>query len=198
MLFTIMESFQPTFKQRWSHYFVMIIAGVSAFLGLNMRNNALFTTTIYENLEEGISFRYPTGWLQDSDGNYVVRLREETNIGFKTTIQIATQAAGTGTSSRNVIDDLALGRSQNLAAYRILAIDYDFLLPDESVATVVDYVFTETISDPFLQSVPIVVRGLDVIAIQRGQAIVITFLADQTEFDTRYPILERLFETMEF
>jgi hypothetical protein len=192
------EGFQPTFRQRWSNYLLIIVALIGMTIGLNMRNDALFATTSYENLGEGIALQYPVNWLQDDAGDYVVRFREETNIGYKTTIQIATQAVGSSTSPRNVIDGLSLDRSQILAAYRILSINYEFELPDESIAAAVEYSFTETISDPFLQSIPIVVRGLDIIAIRRGQAIVITFLTSQPEFDIKYPIFERLLETLEF
>jgi hypothetical protein len=71
------------------------------------------------------------------------------------------------------------------------------VLPDETQTEAMTYVFAEAEVNPYLQTIPVVVRGVDVLVLARGQAIIISFLSESSSFDENYPILERFLETME-
>ncbi len=186
------------FRQRWNHYLLVIFAILGFFLGFNLKNSALFSTTIYNNPEAGIRAAYPTNWLIDSNGNYVFRLRNTTEIGYKTTLQVAVQPVSPQTTSRAILDSLTLNRAQTFAAYKILDVTSPFLMPDETEGTMMSYTFADSTNDPFLESVPVVVRGVDVLVIKRGQAIIITFLSDAQKFDQNYAIFQRFLSSLEF
>lgn len=187
-----------TFRQRWNHYFIVLFALGAFFIGLKLRDSALNATTLYNNPQAGIQAAYPQNWLIDTEGDYIFRIRDMSRIGFKTTIQIAAQPVGEGTSTRAILDALNLNRSQILAAYKILSASKTITLPDKTLATAMSYTYAALENDPFLESVPIVVQGVDILTIKRGQAIIITFLCDTGLYDQIYPVFERFLNNLEF
>lgn len=192
-------SFQElSYRQRWNHYLVLIMSGILLFAGVSLRDNALMATTLYTNTGAGIQAQYPRNWLLDSSGDYIFRVRDISHPGFKTTIQVSVQAVGTVTTVRNVLDSLTLNRAQVFAAYKVLSLEDNYVLPDESRATIVNYTYAIVDPDPFLQSIPSVVRGYDIITIKRGQAIIITFLSDSNTFETNFEVFERFVNSLEF
>lgn len=186
-----------TFRQRWSHYLAVIFSVVGVVIGLNLRDAALNATTLYVNSQAGISAAYPANWLIDESGSYVFRVRDVARAGFNTTIQVATRPVSPVTSTRNVLDDLNLNRAQTLAAYEVLA-EESFTLPDDVAATAMSYTFVETQDNPFLQGIPVVVQGLDILTLRGGQALIITFLADAADFDQLRPVFEQFISNLEF
>lgn len=167
-------------------------------IAVNLRDNTLYAVTAYTNSTAGISALYPRNWLIDTTGNYIFQVQNSSRIGFKTTIQVSVQAVSTNTSTRNIIDALTLNRAQTLAAYRSLPANNTFILPDGTVATEVRYTYTAINADPFLETIPTVVRGVDILSIKRGQAIVITFLASSESYDVDYDTFSRFLDTLEF
>lgn len=183
--------------QRWSHYLTLILAALAIFYAFNLRDNAIYATTPYVNSRAGITAAYPRNWLIEENGDgFVFRVRDLTRIGYKTTIQISIIPVGPATNERNVLTSLSLDRS-NLATYNILSIT-DFSLPDDSPGAEMRYVFTATESNPFLESLPVVVTGVDILTIRRGQAIVISFLADARTFDRDREYFDRFLRSLEF
>lgn len=186
-----------TYRQRWSGYFVFIYAALALFIGVNLRDSALNAVTVYTNTQAGIRVEYPNNWLLDEEDDYVFRVRDVARIGFKTTLQVAVQPVGAGTTARNVLDGLSLRRAPTLAGYSVLSYE-PYTLPDESEAIRMTYVFVATEEDPFLESVPVVVEGTDILAIRRGQAVIITFLSDGSLFNENLPYFERFINALEF
>ncbi len=189
---------QLTFRQRWNNYLAIISALVCIVIAINLRDNTLYAVTAYTNSTAGISALYPRNWLIDTNGNYVFRVQNSSRIGFKTTIQVAVQSVSTNTSTRNIVDALTLSRAQTLAAYRSLLTNNTFTLPDGTIATEVRYTYTAINADPFLETIPTVVRGVDILSIKRGQAVVITFLASAESYDEDYDTFSRFLDTLEF
>lgn len=186
-----------TQRQRWSHYFVLIYGVVALLIGVNLRDAALNATVPYANSQVGIRAYYPQNWLLDSAGPYVFRVRDMSQRGFKTTIQLDVQPVAINTTARNLLDQLILSRAQTLSAYSVLARE-PYVLPDEREATSMTYTFVESEINPFLESLPVVVEGLDIITIQRGQAIIMTFLSDASTYEANLPIFERFINDLEF
>ena len=186
-----------SFRQRWNHYLLLIFALASLYIGASLRDSALFATSLYTNAAAGIQAQYPQSWLIDRDGDYIFRVRDTAQIGFKTTIQVTVRPVGEGTSARSIQDALNLNRSQTLAAYHILTSE-PFTMPDGTEAVSISYTYADTENAPFLQSVPSVVEGIDVMAIRRGQAIIVTFLSDAHTYSQNYPVFERFLSSLEF
>lgn len=186
-----------TQRQRWSHYFVFIYALIALVIGINLRDATLYATVPYSNSEVGIRAYYPERWLIDSAGDYVFRVRDIEHVGFKTTIQVNVQPVTLSTSASNLLQTLTLTRMQTLSRFRVLSTQ-PYVLPGEQEATAMDYVYVAGEDDPFLESIPTVVEGRDILTIRRGQAIIITFLSDANSFDENLPIFERFLDDLEF
>lgn len=186
-----------TQRQRWSHYFVFIYALFALFIGFNLRSATLDATVVYTNSQVGIRALYPQRWLIDTSNEYVFRVRDVTQLGFKTTMQVEVQPVTINTSARNLLDTLTLNRMQSLTGYRIISND-PYTLSNEQEATAMRYVYVEGADNPFLESVPTVVEGMDILAIRRGQAIIITFLSDSQTFNQNFPVFERFLDDLEF
>jgi hypothetical protein len=187
-----------TQRQRWSHYFVFIYALVAVFIGFNLRSATLDATTPYVNSQVGIRALYPQHWLIDTNGDYVFRVRDLSQATFKTTLQVQVQPVTINTSARNLLDTLTLNRSQTLSGYKVLSQQDDYKLPNGQTATAMRYVYIVGDDNPFLQTIPSSVEGLDILTIRRGQAIIITFLSDAPTFDDNLPIFERFLDDLEF
>ena len=184
-------------RERWSHYFVFIYAAIAVFIGLQLRSSTLDATVLYTNPQAGIRALYPQRWLIDSAGDYVFRVRDVTQLGFKTAMQVDVQPVSINTSARNLLDTLSLNRMQTLSSYDVLE-NVPYTLPNEQEATAMRYVYVEGSNNPFLESIPTVVEGMDILTIRRGQAIIITFLSDSRTFDENFPIFERFLNDLEF
>ncbi len=191
------RSDEQTFRQRWSHLLTLLLAVVALLYGLNLRSNVLNATTLYNNVRAGISANYPMNWLIDEQGSYVFRVRDMSRMGFKTTIQVETVPIGLATTEQNVLTTLNINRPQFLNTYNPIAIR-DYTLPDESSGKLMTYTFVSTESNPFLEAIPTVVIGQDVLTIRGGQAIIITFLADSQTFDQDIAIFNRFLRNLEF
>jgi hypothetical protein len=188
---------EASLRSRWSHYFILIYCVVCFVIAINLRNSVINATTTYNDVQSGIRAEYPQNWLIDSDGEYVFRVRDVTQIGFKTTIQVSVRPVSLNTTTRNLLDALSLDRAQTLTGYRVLSIE-SRALADESLATQMLYTYVDVQAAPILQTIPTVVEGLDVIAIQQGQAVIVSFLADANVFDSQTPIFDRFIETLGF
>lgn len=184
-------------RERWSHYFVFIYALIALIIGFQLRSSTLEATVLYTNPQAGIRALYPQRWLIDNAGDYVFRVRDVTQIGFKTTMQVDVQPVSINTSARNLLDTLSLNRMQTLSRYSVLE-NVPYMLPNDQEATAMRYVYVEGSDNPFLESLPTVVEGIDILAIRRGQAIIITFLSDSRTFDQNFPVFERFLDDLEF
>lgn len=192
----VANEFTP--RQIWGHNLVIILCVVMLFIGVNLRDSTLNATRRYTNLEAGIRAEYPQNWLIDTSGDYVFRVRDVSQIGYPTAIQISVRPVGANTPPRYLFDALTLNRSQTRASYSVLASGLPFILPDETEARAMEYAFVASENNPFLESVPIVVRGLDVLTIRRGQAIIITFLSESNKYDQNYAVFDRFIDSLEF
>lgn len=189
---------QLTFRQRWNHYLTLAFAVVAIIIGLSLRDSAIYAVKPYVNSLVGISALYPQNWLIDTEGEYVFRVQDMSRIGFKTTIQVSVQAVNPNTAIRNIVDALTLKRAQTLAAYKPLPTNNAFVLSDGGTASEIKYAYTSITADPFLDTPPIVVRGVDIVSIKRGQAVIVTFLADTNSYDQEYVTFSRFLSSLEF
>lgn len=187
-----------TKRQRWSFYLTYIFAGVAFFIGVNLRDSILYATTLYVNSQAGIEAEYPQNWLLDTAGDYVFRVRDSAKQGFKTTIQVTLRPVNVQTTAeRNILDALTLSRSQTLADYTVQSIE-EYVLPNESVVTRMNYTYVATETNPFLENVPVVVQGVDLLTSRRGQVIVITFQTALPIFEEEFPVFERFLRGFQF
>jgi len=188
---------QITARQRWSIAITYILIVTGLALGFNQRESTLNLASEYNNLEAGISAKYPARWLLEETGSFIFRVRDMAHRGFNTVIEVSAAPVGRDTSERNVFDQLTLQRSQVLTDYTVLGYD-DYLLADDALAVSMSYSFVARDSSPFLEGVSSIVNGLDILTIRRGQALVVSFRADAEIYRRELETLRWFIQHLEF
>ncbi len=189
-------SVQFTPRQRWSVAMTYIVIAVGLALGLNQRDRALNRASVYSNSEAGVTARYPARWLLEESPDFIFRARDMAHRGYHTSIEVSALAAGPDTSERNVLDRLNLRRAQSLVDYAVLGYE-TYQLPDAAEALAMAYSFVSRESSPFLEGASSVVRGLDILTISRGQALIISFRADAGVYDRELETLRWFIQGLE-
>lgn len=185
-------------RQRWSNIFTIAYAVVALVLALQIKNATESATVVYADPEVGITVQYPQNWLIDTEGDSVLRVRNMAADGFKTSIQVQVLPVNVDITERNLIDNLILSRSQTLASFGVLARDAITLGENERPATAMTFTYVDSERNPFLESLPLVVQGMDVLTTQGGQALIVTFLSDAATFDANLPIFQRFLDDLDF
>ncbi len=188
---------QITQRQRWSIALSYLLIAIGLALGLNQRDAALNVSSVYRNVEAGITASYPARWLLDESGDYVFRARDMSHRGYQTLIELRTLPVGPDSAERNILDHLSLQRAQVLVDYAVLGYD-TYRLPDETWAISMSYSFVARDSSPFLEGVSSIVNGLDILTLRRGQALIITFRADSSIYRRELETLRWFIQNLEF
>lgn len=188
---------QITQRQRWSIALSYLLIAIGLALGLNQRDASLNLSSVYRNVEAGITASYPARWLLDESGDYVFRARDMSHRGYQTLIELRTLPVGPDSAERNILDHLSLQRAQVLVDYTVLGYD-TYRLPDETWAISMSYSFVARDSSPFLEGVSSIVNGLDILTLRRGQALIITFRADSSIYRRELETLRWFIQNLEF
>ncbi|MCY3979169.1 MAG: hypothetical protein OXG23_13805, partial [Chloroflexi bacterium] len=119
------------------------------------------------------------------------------HLGFKTVIEVSTSPVGPDTTERNIFDQLSLQRSQVLIDYTVLGFD-TYRLADDSAAVSMSYSFVSRDTSPFLEGVSSIVNALDILTIRRGQALIVSFRADNKIYQAELETLRWFVQNLEF
>lgn len=186
-----------TFTQRWNTYLALALAAVVLFIGITFRDNTLNATQTIEDLEAGVRAQIPSGWLLNTQSDeYVFRAEDPNALPFKTMLQVSVLPIGPDATPRNVLDVLDFERPLSLSGYRRVSTTEE-TLRDGSPAIRMIYAYTQDERNPFLESVPITVQGVDVVVLRRSQAVVITYREERSVFDDNLYRFENLLQTLE-
>lgn len=174
---------------------VLLVAGL-VLAGLVIRQRTTTATWLYSSREEGLEVAYPAGWLIDEQGDYVMRARDPKARPFNTRYQITAVPAGGQASIRNVLDGLTLQRSTDLSAYRVLSVQESSL--DGQTVTEMNFAYVDADPNPFIQRLPTVVVGRDIVIRDGDRAIVATYMADRDTFDAGLSGFERFVASLSY
>jgi hypothetical protein len=131
---------------------------------------------------EGVSADAPKGWLQfETDGNEILRVTDLGSSGFGTTYAVRRMPVAAEASSAEVANLLAFEYAQNLLAFRVLN-QQDVNVYGRS-AYELSYVFVESNPDLTHTQFPRVVRGTDYVFKSGEFAVVVSFQADERNYD---------------
>jgi len=193
------ERLELNFRQRWASYLTIAAAIAGLLGGLLLRNSITNATIRFENKQTGITVRYPADWLLEQgqeNSDLVIRVQDPAATPFKTTLQISLQPIGEGARVAYILDLLNIDRAATLAAYRPLEI-VPISLPSGVQGTQMTYAYVASEANPFLQTVPIVVRAIDVVVIRGSQAIIVTYEADAPSFERNRHYFDTFLRTLE-
>lgn len=184
-----------TRNDRFGSILVLVITALALTLGLLLRQSTSNQTWTYTSRQAGIEALYPAGWLVDERGDYVVRIRDPKARPFKTQFVVTIVPAGGATSVRNVLDSLTLQRSADLSAYRVLSIKE---INAGIILTEMNFAYVEADPNPYIQRIPVVVLGRDIVILDGDRAIVITYMADQSSFEDNLQVFQRFLVSLRY
>ena len=185
-------------RQRWSNIFTIAYAALAILIAMQLRSATENATVVFSDPVVGLTVQYPQNWLLDTSGASVLTVSDQSADGFKTSIEVQVLPLGVGLSERNIVDDLILRRSQSLASFDVLERSTATLGENEQPATSMTFTYVSGEQNPFLESLPTVVEGIDVITTQGGQALIVTLRSDVRSFDESLPIFQRFLNDLDF
>lgn len=132
---------------------------------------------------EGITAQAPKNWLQSEvSGNEILHTLDINSSGFPTTYMISQIAITSEATSSEVASNVAFERAQKLLAFRMLDQQEVTDINGRS-AYMLSYVFVESNPDLTHAQIPSVVRGIDLIYLAGDRAVVVSFQADENDYD---------------
>jgi hypothetical protein len=130
-----------------------------------------------------ITAQTPAGWLAlNPDGNEVLHITDRTTSGFGTTYLIQVEAAPAEAQAGQIVSLVTLERGNTLTGYRVL--NQQEVMVQGRKAFEINYVYVESAANLNHTVIPAVVRGLDYVFINNGQAVIVSYRADQSVYDT--------------
>jgi hypothetical protein len=191
---------QLNFRQRWASYLTIGMAILGLLIGVFLRSRVINATSFYQNSQNGISGRYPANWLlteADEGENVVFRVENPAAFPFKTLMQVALRISGPDEQANDVRDQLNISRASQFFAYRALDTS-PITLADGSNALKMNYAYVANDPNPFVQSVPIVVQGVDIIVLRNRQVLIISYRAESSTFDQDYHYFDAFLRSLQF
>ncbi len=132
---------------------------------------------------EGITVAAPKGWLQADPANdtEILRVININSSGFSTTYVVSKITIAEDVPALEVASIVALNHAQDLLAFRVL--NQQEVQVYGRPAYEVEYAFVESNPDLTHSELPKVVRGVDYIFVENGQAIVVSYQADEKNYE---------------
>lgn len=188
-----------TRRDRWADWLVIGIVVVALLLGWAVKAWAEGSAGSFTDPETGLTLRYPVGWLTGSAEDYVFKARDPHSGPFKITYQVTADKLDPARpmSLLDAVNATTLGRARQLTAFRLLDIES---VDEEGQPLLADidaeggeykapsaiwsrYVYIEEKPDPFAESLPAVVLGLDYTTVKGEYLYTFTLRASEADFD---------------
>lgn len=181
---------------RWADLAVMAVVVVALLAGVWVRRATLHRTAgfAFDNL--GISGRAPADWARQFGDDPLLRLRDLRSGTFATTLEMRRRPLAAEADVAMALDALALERATNATAYTSLRTEQ--VSVHDTVATQRGFTYVAVNHNPYVDQLPVVVRGLDVALRVADQVYVITYMANADAFDASYPYFRAFIEDLEF
>lgn len=185
-------------RQRLANYLTIAVTLALLSVGFFVRSGDLNATRAYQEAQSGITARYPAGWIiEERTRDFLFRVQDVTAIPFKTSIRVQIVPIGAAARPADVLNELTINRANRLQSYQSLGIE-PITLANGAVGDLQSYAYAALERNPFLQSVPIIVRANDVVILRGTQAIVITYEADANTFESNRQYFINFLNTLQF
>jgi hypothetical protein len=181
---------------RYGEILALVLAVAGIAFGLFQQQQRQSTTWLYESRQAGLSVRYPAGWIVEEGRTSIVRMRDPKSRPYKTQYSITAIPTGSQSSARNILDSITLQRSKDLSAYRVLNIEP--VTVNGNIMTEVEFAFVESDPNPFLQRLPVVVRGVDIVVLAGNRAIIVSFMSDSNTYERNRVRFDRFVESLRY
>lgn len=176
-----MANKQGSLGDRFAEITVVLVTIVALAAGWFYKSSVENASVPFE--AEGITADAPKGWLQSgANGEELLRTVDRNSSGFGATYVIRQVAISSEATTSEVASLVALEHAQNLLAFKMLD-QQEVIDINGRNAYMISYVFVESNPDVTHASVPSVVRGTDFVYLNGDRAIVVSFQADEKNYE---------------
>ena len=176
-----MDNKQGSLGDRFAEITVVLVTLVALTAGWFFKSSVENAAVPFE--AEGITAEAPKGWLQaGAEGDILLRTVDINSNGFGATYIVRQIAITSDATTSEVASLLTLEHAQNLTAFRMLD-QQEAKDINGRDAYMINYVFVESNPDVTHVDIPSVVRGKDLVYLNGDRAIVVSFQADENNYD---------------
>jgi len=174
-----------TQRDRWADWLVVGIVAVALLLGWATKSWAEGSTEQFTDPETGLSLNYPTGWLTSCGKDCLFQARDPQSGPFKLTYRVTADKLDPAhpVSLVDAVNVTSVNQARKLTAFRLLDIETVSEEGQPPSAIWARYVYVDEKPDPFRESLPAVVLGLDYTAVKGEHLYTFTLLASETDFE---------------
>ena len=185
---------KPSLGDRYAEIAVVVVTVIALLAGWFYKSSVESRSVTFES--DGVSAAVPDGWLQSQAEGNLIRATDRTSAGFATTYAISKLAIAADVTPAQAASFQTLDRSQQLTGFRVL--NQETVLVNGQEAYQVSYVFVESDPDLTHADIPSVVRGVDYTCVKDGQAITVSYWADDQEFEAGLNLFNRFLSSVKF
>ena len=176
-----MANKQGSLGDRFAEFTVILVTVIALAAGWFYKSGVENASVPFE--AEGVSAQAPKGWLSsEPSGEELFRAVDRNSSGFGTTYTIRQIAVTYEATASEVASAVALKNAQELLAFRILE-QQEVLDSNGRSAFMIEYVYVESNPDLTHAELPSVVRGMDLVYLNGERALVVSFHADENNFE---------------
>ena len=191
-----MANKQGSLGDRFAEITVVLVTIVALAAGWFYKSSVENASVPFE--AEGITADAPKGWLQaGANGDELLRTVDTNSSGFGATYTIRQIAISSEATTSEVASLVTLDHAQNLLAFKMLN-QQEVVDINGRSAYMIDYVYVESNPDITHAAVPSVVRGTDFVYLNGDRAVVVSFQADDKNYERDLGRFYRFLESLKF
>lgn len=189
-----MSKRRTSLGDQYAEIAVIVVTVIALLAGWFYKSSIENASVSFE--AEGISAQAPKGWLQTSSNDELLRTIDINSKGFGATYVIHTIAITNEATTSEVATLVALAHAQDLLGFRVL--NQREVKVYGRDAYEISYVFVESNPDVTHNDIPSVVRGVDYVFLNGERAVVVSFQADQENFEIDFGRFELFLKSLSF
>jgi hypothetical protein len=176
-----MSNNQGSLGDRYAEITVVIVTLVALAAGWFFKSSVENASVPFE--AQGVTAQAPRGWLQSgASGDELLRTVDINASGFGATYVVRQIVVTSEATASEVASRVAFEHAQDLLAFRVLD-QQEVTDANGRRAFMLSYVYVESNPDLTHAELPSVVRGSDFIYLAGERAIVVSFQADEKNYD---------------
>lgn len=189
---------QTSRAQGLAEWMVILLVAIALIAGWGLKASAENAVERYS--ANGITLSYPAHWMPSRPSDGSLRFRDTQAGGVPATITVRPASACSAEAAAATVaaeaEGLILTHGSNLTAYSTLSTASAAFRGQP--ARRVSYAYVQDNANAFLQSLPVVMLGEDLVTYQQGQVYVISLRATQGEFAAAQGKFEALLGSIAF
>jgi uncharacterized integral membrane protein len=186
---------KPSLGDRYSDWAVIVVALVAVLLGWLLMSNVQSRSVAFDS--GGVKGQMPAGWVTDlAEAGVVLHTTVLGGSGFSTAYQLEVVPVAGDASPADVASFYSINRAQNLNTVRVL--DQQDVTVNGQNGYKVTYAFVDANSDLTRADVPVVVRGVDYFFVAGDHAVVVTYHANEDNYEADFGRFRRFLESLSY